>query len=814
MKTKKVTFLTFLSIVFTGAIITFSGCEQDYYDPSRQEGTGSSLFADSITVPFTFSWATTRNVNMRVEVDDNYNGAYYYTVQIFDDNPLFNEEATLLGMGVAKSSNDFSSKVVLPDALSMVYIQQTSPTGGKVIAPVEVTGSSLNYSFGTPSTTSSSSASLRSASVNSGAESADSFSFRATSDQYTIPAAVTSITQTGGRLDLDLSKGPYLIEGNFNGTANFWNSGDIYVTGSFTVNGNNFQLPSSSKLIVLEGASVTINGNFHVLANAALFNNGATVVTGKLQTSNANAEVINDHEMTLYQLEITQNTGLFTNNGMLTVSDDLRISNNGKIFNNNTIQTKSVTLDNGTFENEGVITVQALTKVTNNTASIINNNSFQTDNLELRGNALVVNNCHLVVSNLLSTTDSDIRVNAGGLLSTSNLEMNNTRIELGSAAMMQITSKAIFDYNRGGVNGDGFYGVGNGIPALLIIEKAESKKNNSENTIHYEGNVMIECYDHFDRILKNGRATYTENGVTWAGEGGASLSIPATDCNDGGISNTPTTPPSNPVFPIIWNGTDVTYMFEDNWPLLGDYDMNDVVFNVKPDYLLNASNKVERVNLEVTLRAVGGVKRLAAGLQIDGMARNKVGQVTRSNTSGIDNSVFATSDGLETGQDYVVIPLFDDVHKALGIPAGTMINTIEGGAAGTVSPLGVTFSIYFSTPVDIESVAIDKLNPFIVNGGYKNKREEVHMPGFAPTNKAETRRFGTGDDASNIKYYTSKANMIWALAIPGSTAYPKEYVSIKNAYPQIESWATSAGASGKDWYLYPEQSFIYGIWQD
>jgi LruC domain-containing protein len=255
----------------------------------------------------------------------------------------------------------------------------------------------------------------------------------------------------------------------------------------------------------------------------------------------------------------------------------------------------------------------------------------------------------------------------------------------------------------------------------------------------------------------------------------------------------------------------VTYLFEDYWPLLGDYDMNDVVLNVKPDYLLNVSNQVESLNLEVTLRAVGGIKRLAVGLQIDGMARNMVAQVTRNNTSGIDNSVFAASGGLETGQDYAVIPLFDDVHKALGIPAGTMINTTEGGGAGTVAPLRVTFSIYFTTPVDMETVAIDKLNPFIVNGGYENKRDEVHMSGFAPTNKADTRKFGTGDDASDIRYYTSRANMIWALAIPDSIPYPKENFSIKMAYPQIESWATSAGESAKDWYLYPEQSFIYGL---
>lgn len=809
MKTNKTTFLTSVIFLFAGIVLLFTGCEQDYYDPSRQQGTGSSLFGDSIDVPATFDWATTRNIDMRVKVEDNYSGAYYYTVQVFDANPLFEEEATLLGMGVAKNNSDFITEVVLPDAVNMVYIQQTSPTGGKTIAPVEVSAAAINYSFSKIVAAASSTAALRSSSaeeVNDGAVSS-----RSSSTVYSVPSVITAITQTNGRLELNLDGGPYLIDGSFNGTTHFWGKGDIYVTGTFHVT-DKFQLPSDSKLIILEGGSVEADRDVEILANSNLYNNGTISVSGKLQTSNANALVVNDGEMTLYQLEVTQNSGLYTNNGTLTVSDELKISNNGNVVNNNTITSESLTLDNGTFNNEGVITVLGATIVTNSTASIINQNSFVTNTLSLQGNARVVNNCHMIVEGLLNTTDASIIVGSGGLLSTANLFMNNTRIELDREAMMKVTVEAVYKYNLGGGNDNwndnGFYGTGAN-RALLQITKAVADKNNDGNIIHYQGNLQIECYDHPTKNIDQWNVRWTENGVTWAGEGGSTIVIPGTECNDGGYSNVPSTPPSNPVFPIIWNGSDVTYMFEDNWPLLGDYDMNDVVLNVKPEYTIDAGNKVTQLKLDVTLRAVGGVKRLAVGMQIDGMARNVVSSISRSTQAGRDNSVFSASNGLETGQDYVVIPFFDDVHKALGVPAGTMVNTTVGGSSVTITPVVVTFTLTFNSPVDRESVSIDKLNPFIVNGGLKNNRHEVHLPGFTPTDKVDIRRFGTGDDDSNNKYYTSKGNLIWALAIPGTSRYPKEYTSIRKAYPQLESWATTSGQSEKDWYMHPVQTFIY-----
>lgn len=325
--------------------------------------------------------------------------------------------------------------------------------------------------------------------------------------------------------------------------------------------------------------------------------------------------------------------------------------------------------------------------------------------------------------------------------------------------------------------------------------------------IHYQGNLEIECYDHPAENVDSSNKRWTQSGVTWAGEGGSSLVIPATDCNNGGNNSVVPGTPANPVFPVIFNGSVLTYLFEDNWPYLGDYDMNDVVLDVKPTYSLNSSNKVTELKLDVTLRAVGASKRLAAGLQLDGIIPDSISSITRNNTTGLNGNVFTQSNRLETNQKYAVIPLFDDVHEALGLSSPIMTNTIKSNEK--VPSRQVIFSIIFNTPLDMASITVDKFNVFIINAGYKDKRQEVHMPGFQPTDKVDKSKFGKADDNSNVKLYTSKENMIWGLAIPGPAKYPAEWTSIRLAYPGLKNWAISAGNDAKDWYKSYIENSIY-----
>lgn len=291
-------------------------------------------------------------------------------------------------------------------------------------------------------------------------------------------------------------------------------------------------------------------------------------------------------------------------------------------------------------------------------------------------------------------------------------------------------------------------------------------------------------------------------------EGESSVDIPATECNDGGNNNVAPGTPANPVFPIIFNGTTLTYLFEDNWPYLGDYDMNDLVLDVKPVYSLNSSNEVTRLKLEVSLRAVGATKRLAAGLQLDGINLEAISRIDRTNNTGVNGNVFSQSNGLESGQTYAVIPLFDDAHEALGHSSPLITNTVKG-SENNKTPMEVTFTIDFTTPLDLARISVDKFNVFIVNGGYKTNRQEIHLAGFQPTDKADTSKFGLADDNSNRTPYTSDNNMIWGLAIPGSAKYPVEWRSIRLAYSGLESWAKSGGASDKDWYKNFNENSVY-----
>jgi len=120
-----------------------------------------------------------------------------------------------------------------------------------------------------------------------------------------------------------------------------------------------------------------------------------------------------------------------------------------------------------------------------------------------------------------------------------------------------------------------------------------------------------------------------------------------------------------------------------------------------------------------------------------------------------------------------------------------------------------TLPINFTNPLDQASISIDKLNAFIINGGYKVKRQEVHMAGFQPSDKADKSKFGLADDNSNVKPYTSKNNMIWGLAMPSPAKYPLEWTSIRDAYSGLQSWATSGGTESKDWYKNPNEDKVY-----
>lgn len=58
----------------------------------------------------------------------------------------------------------------------------------------------------------------------------------------------------------------------------------------------------------------------------------------------------------------------------------------------------------------------------------------------------------------------------------------------------------------------------------------------------------------------------------------------------------------------------LTYVFEDNWPKYGDFDLNDIVLTISNRSVqANASGNLKSAKLDIALKAVGASKVLGVG---------------------------------------------------------------------------------------------------------------------------------------------------------------------------------------------------------
>ena len=112
-------------------------------------------------------------------------------------------------------------------------------------------------------------------------------------------------------------------------------------------------------------------------------------------------------------------------------------------------------------------------------------------------------------------------------------------------------------------------------------------------------------------------------------------------------------------------------------------------------------------------------------------------------------------------------PLFDgkEVHVAFGVEEGTIVNT------------GITSS----TTVVEQTISVDEGFLFTTHGDFyivDEQGRESHIPTFDAT-------FNLGDAP-------------YGICVPYDWKYPREYVSVINAYPTFVDWAGDVNV--QDWY--------------
>lgn len=363
-----------------------------------------------------------------------------------------------------------------------------------------------------------------------------------------------------------------------------------------------------------------------------------------------------------------------------------------------------------------------------------------------------------------------------------------TGVEAGKTAIVDITSSADGFVNAWvDADKDGEFDV----DEQVIVSEAVSAGSN------------IVAYD---------VPTWSETGSTWSRfrlSSEESLS-PIGGVSDGEVEDYQIDVAEQNVTAMHYPSSDTwaTLAFEDNWPLVGDYDMNDLVVHYRLSSY-DVEGTLMRVKIEGEVVAIGASYHNGFAFRLPGLLRSEV---------DTNRLVFKIN-----GVEQSVLPLEEDKDEAIFIIADDLWDFVTSGEtckyyrteAGCGSNVQMTFSLEIPMEANVskDNVADFPYDPFIfssegqernyVFGEAPGRRFEVHLKNQAPTEAFQSNFLGRGDDASdadNGEYFINANGMPWAINIPYEWQHPVEYMDVKYAYPEFHSFVTSSGALNVDWF--------------
>ncbi len=253
-----------------------------------------------------------------------------------------------------------------------------------------------------------------------------------------------------------------------------------------------------------------------------------------------------------------------------------------------------------------------------------------------------------------------------------------------------------------------------------------------------------------------------------------------------------------------------TVAYEDNWPVQGDYDMNDLVVNLRMRELTR-DDQVLGIEISGELVAVGGVYHNGFAIRLPGISTNAL--ANDGIQFWINNRVQSVSP-LESEQGEIILVMTDDAWKYVSPGEGCAFYRTQRGCESAVQ---MTFKVRVSfgaAGAPASTFPAAPYDPFMfATPGYfhgdlfaepPGRGLEVHLPGQTPTDLFNTAFLGLGQDRSNPdndEYFRSDTGMPWALQIGNEWQYPLEFKDITDAYPLFETYVTSSGVDSKNWYL-------------
>lgn len=829
-----------------------SGTNDVYKGPDVKAETNPLA---SLNPSTNFSWSTMDQSTVTIEVEDRFNSKYDYYVSLYTSNPTGDKTVKALYSGVARGNAPLVRTVDVPGSVDVLYVKVTDPQGYDVVygyAAPEA-GAHVTYTCATgvaASGTTKANLTTKAAtsydfdipthktfptfdwSIPSDAVTLPDADKYQTDATYTVPAG-TTVTFTADRHFEPTASGQVriIVEGtlDLNGHGITMLSGaELYVRSGGHVIGSSVTIQENSVFHVAEGAEVELSGVKSEGTNALFYNAGDAYISSYLDFNQTGASIY--VAPTGQLLGATKGTDDYTMDvryivGQLYVDADEKSS--GQFLANS--------IKNYDGAAQIVVAANAKLVATENIkfqCPIYNAGLLQTPTI-LGGyvpTSIIYNSCTLVVSEQIkeiaalymkhATLCGGVNIAEDGTLSYEYLPNFhgtwNDLIVLLDGSFVYLNHLSVKAGNVIGANTQ----ENTQTSLLRCANKIDVKKKNGP--LYLRGNLVVET-----KMVK-GAAYLT---------GGASSALLYTTALDletcTGVVDTRDDDPDGEIVqpdPYVGSVQAVyTVNFEDQWPVVGDYDVNDIVLHVENIETLQTSSKVVKAIFKLNLMAVGAGNTLGAALQLDQVTNSDIASVTYSQKGkpgmmSSDKGAFdLNAANVESGNDSdaAILPIFYDAHKVFlnqAIITGSQrvpLNT--GGTRSNGHEMTITVHFADGANVSPEDLMVSALNFFIfrvedevaVNGD----RVEVHLKGYKPSRKASKHYFGTGNDASaGSNYYVSSNGFPWGIivndteeATTGDTTsyttwlWPTESMLITKKYGRFAQWVNSNGQQDKDW---------------
>lgn len=752
-----------IAVGIVSLMFAISGCHKN--SDTSQNGTTP---IGQLRFPSAFNWEASRAVSLSAGITMLPSQiGNLCRISVFDGDPL--KGGKLLATGSAGYGSPFETRFNVASSLSYLYLKGEDGGAFSLTDSVKVSGQ-VTYNF-----------------TQSSLKSID-----ATTSDPDCSGATPSKTLSGNQA-VSLTNGSlYYVTDSFTGTINFGGSGaSINVCGTLHPAAIN-NMNANCMITVTQGGSFIYDGTLTVGDGTRITAYGSShVQLGGLTMNGTTARLRNYCNDWVIGSAFSPN-GFIENYGTLVLNSDLNINVNSGTF----VTTSSITVG-------GNLNINSV--VTNNGPIEV----FGSLNLN---NATFYHNCKLLIHQNLNLNSGNLTMNGAYLKEFGELQVNQgaTLLLKNNSMISTATYKQSTDIQgTGGRSEIKISGSGQ------II--GTNKVSGSIETITPSGTLTSGGSANFinGATLTSIAAAKNVLQVSTCNPEGVGGNPPPTDTDGDGIANSLDQYPSDPTraFDNYYPSQTAygTLVFEDLWPAMGDYDLNDLVLDYRVQNVTNALNNVVDIKINYYVRAAGAGYSNGFGFQLDGVLPGQIASVTGYSLK--NSYISLAGSGVENGQQQAVIIVFDDFNNVIHRNgSGTFFNTLPGEPKGTADT--VKINIHMASPLAQSIVGTAPFNPFLIKN--KDRSIEIHLADKPPTSLANTALFGTSADNSSItagRYYKTSNNLPWGLNLPVAFDYVTETTPINVGYLFFVNWAQSGGVNYPDWYTgksgYRNTNYIY-----